>query len=112
MKLSRQRPWGVALVRADRHAIHELLISIGRVNDVRLIRHGQRGERVVSPELVAPGTADGVGPTNLARIGLSRGRPTIDGVGARRFGPGVDGEGDVAGLVVGGAGAGKGLDGP
>ena len=112
MKLSRQRHWGIALIRAHRRAIHELLIRISRVDDVGLIRDAQCGEAIVNPELVAPPTADGVGPADLPGVGLRGGGLAVDGVGTRGLGPGVNGEGDVAGRIIGVAGAGKGFDGP
>ena len=112
MKLSRQRCWLITLIRAHRHSIHELLIRIGGVNDVGLIRDAQCGERMVHSELVAPPTADRVGATDLAGVRLLGGGRAVDGVGARGFGPGVNSEGDVAGRIVGVAGARKGLDGP
>ena len=111
-KLSRQRLWCVALIRAHRHSIHKLLISIGGVDDVGLIRDAQSGEAMVSPELVAPSTADRVGAADLAGVGLRGGGRAVDGVGARGLGPSVDSEGDVTGTIVGVAGTGEGLDRP
>lgn len=106
----------VALVRLDNIAALNLLVGVGRPDDLAglVVDNGKGGEAIALTELAAPAGGDGV-PTagDRATIGV-RGSVALHNVVARgsSAGAGVDAEVPCAGSVLGVAGALHVLNGP
>lgn len=105
----------VALVGLDGLAVDELLVRVGRVDDLLLVRDGQSREAVALAELAAPAGADGVDAAGHAVVRGAAGGLAVDVVRALLHGGAVvavDAERDMAGGVALVAVAGEVGDGP
>lgn len=98
----RQVLGSVALVRLDGGAVGQLLVGVGRVEDLLVADNRQGLESVALAELAAPVAADGEGTALDVLVRSAGGWVAVDlvvaggGLGAV---VGVDGEGVVAGAV-------------